>query len=117
MPPFGSHGVTHLRLERRSPSHAGYAGSRRHRQCWNLLLDALMRSCLVEVRHIRIEDALELLLVKDQQVVEAFLPHTPQEAFADCIGSWCVKGRFENLNRTRCRHASKAKPKFAIVIT
>src|SRR5947209_3563325 len=60
---------------------------------------------------------LVLLLVKDQQVVEAFLPHTPQEAFADRIGSWCVKGRFENLNRTRCRHASKAKPTFAIVIT
>ena len=91
--------------------------SRRYRQCWNLLLDALMRSCLVEVRHIRIEDALELLLAKDQQVIEAFLPHTPGEAFADCIGSWCVKGRFENLNRTRCRHASKAKLKFAIVIT
>jgi hypothetical protein len=28
-----------------------------------------------------------------------------------------VKGRFENLNRIRCRHTSKAKPKFAIVIT
>ncbi len=26
MPPFGNHGVTHLRLERRSPYHAGYAG-------------------------------------------------------------------------------------------
>jgi hypothetical protein len=92
-------------------------GSRRHREFWNLLRDALMRSCLVEVLYILIEDALELLLVKDQQVVEAFLPHTPQEAFADSIGSWCVKGGFENLNSTRCRHASKAKPKFAIVIT
>ena len=50
--------------------------SRRHREFWNLLLDALMRSCLVEVRHILIEDALELLLVKDQQVVEAFLSYT-----------------------------------------
>src|SRR5438105_13874475 len=107
MPPFGSHGVTHLRLERRSPSHAGYAGSRRHRQCWNLLLDALMRSCLVEVRHIRIEDALELLLVKDQQVVEAFLPHTPQEAFADRIGSWRMTRCFENLNRTCCSYTSE----------
>ena len=36
-----------------------------------------MRSCLVEVRYIRIEDALELPLMKDQQVVEAFLPNTP----------------------------------------
>lgn len=66
MLPFGSHGVTHLRLERRSPSHAGYAGVRQHREFWNLPLDALMRSCLVEVGHIRIEHALELPPVKDQ---------------------------------------------------
>ena len=83
----------------------------------DLLPNALMRSCLIEVRHIRIEDALELLLTKDQQVVEACLPHTPQEAFADGIGSWCVKGRFENLDSTRGRHPSKARPKFTIVIT
>src|SRR5260221_3790959 len=28
MPPFGSHGVTHLRLERRSPYHTGHTGER-----------------------------------------------------------------------------------------
>jgi hypothetical protein len=49
-------------------------------------------------------------------MVQAFLSHTPQEAFADRIGLWRVIGRFENLNRTRCSHASKARPKFAIVI-
>ena len=73
-------------------------GKSRSARFRNLLLDALMRSCLVEVRHIRIEHALELLLVEDQQVVKAFLSDTPQEAFADRIGSWCMIGRFENLN-------------------
>jgi hypothetical protein len=43
----------------------------------NLLLNPLMRSGPVEIHHILIEHALELLLVKNQQVVEAFLPHTP----------------------------------------
>jgi len=76
-----------------------------------------MRSCLVEVRYICIEDALELLLVEDQQVVEAFLPHTPQEAFAERIGSWRMKGRLENLESTRCRYPSKTWSKFAIIIT
>jgi hypothetical protein len=57
-----------------------------------------------------------LLLVEDQEMVQAFLSHTPQEAFADRIGLWRVIGRFEHLNRTRFRHASKARPKFAIVI-
>jgi hypothetical protein len=90
-------------------------GSRRHREFWNLLLDVLMRSSMVEVRHILIEHALELLLVKDQQVVEAFSPHTPQEAFADRIGSWRMKGRFENLDGTRCRYPSKTWSKFAIL--
>jgi hypothetical protein len=75
-----------------------------------------MRSCSVEVPHILIEHALELLLVEDQEMVQAFLSHTPQEAFADRIGLWRVIGRFENLNRTRFSHASKARPKFAIVI-
>jgi hypothetical protein len=41
-------------------------GNRRYREFWNLLLDALVRSCLVEVRHILIEHALEPLLVKDE---------------------------------------------------
>ena len=64
-----------------------------------------------------IEHALELLLLKDQQVVEAFLPHTPHEAFADRIGAWRMRGRFENLDATCPRHPSKARPEFAIVIT
>jgi hypothetical protein len=76
-----------------------------------------MGSCLVEVDHIRIEHALELLLMQDQQMVHAFLSHTPHEAFADRIGSGSVIGRFEKLDATCCRHPSKAGPKFAVVIT
>ena len=83
----------------------------------NLLMYPLMGSCLVEVDHIRIEHALELLLMQDQQVIEAFLPHAPQEAFADRIGSWGLNRRFEDLDRARFRYPSKARPELAIVIT
>src|SRR5258708_621592 len=76
-----------------------------------------MRSCPIKVCHILIEHALELLLAEDQHMVKAFLSHTPQEAFADRIGSWRMIGSFKNLNGTRCSHTSKARPKFAIVIT
>ncbi len=55
--------------------------------------------------------------MEDQQVVEAFLSYTPQEAFADRIGSGSVIGCVENLNRTGCRHTSEAGPKFAVVVT
>ena len=54
-----------------------------------LLPDPLMRPCPIEVGNIAIEHSLELLLLKDQQVVQAFLPHTPHETLADGIGSWC----------------------------
>ena len=83
----------------------------------DLLGNPLMGSCLVEVHHICIEDALELPLLQDQQVVQTFLPHTPQEALADRIGSGSMIRCFEHLNRTGCRYTSEAGPKFAIVIT
>ena len=42
----------------------------------NLLSDPLMGSCLVEVSHLGMEDAVELPLMEDQQVIKAFTPHT-----------------------------------------
>ncbi|SRR6266566_5650492 len=92
-------------------------GKRRSTGLGKLLLNTLMRSCLIEVRYIQIEYALELLLAEDQQVVKAFLSHTPHEAFADGIGTGCMIWGFKNLDSTRCCHTSKARPKFAIVIT
>ena len=82
-----------------------------------LLLDPLMWSCSVEVHHVLIEHALELLLAEDQQVVQAFLSDAPHIAFADGIGSWCMIRGFENLDRTCCRYTSEEGPKFAIVIS
>jgi hypothetical protein len=43
------------------------------------------------------QNTLELLLLKDQQMVEAFLAYTPHEAFADGIGLWSMNRRFEQL--------------------
>jgi hypothetical protein len=54
--------------------------------------------------------------MEDQQVVKAFLPNTPHKAFADGVRLWSMIRCFENLNATRCRHPSEARPKFAIVI-
>ena len=55
--------------------------------------------------------------MQDQRVIEAFLSHTSQEALADGIGSGCMNRRFEDLDRARFRHTSKARPKLAIIIT
>jgi hypothetical protein len=92
--------------------------------CWNgssfllrkLLLDALMWSCLVEVRHIGIEDAVELLLMEDEQMIEALTPHTTQEPLTDGIGAWGVIGGFENLDATRLGNPREGHPKLAFII-
>ena len=60
---------------------------------------------------------LVLLLAEDEEVIQAFLPHTSQEAFTDSIGSWGMNRRFEDLDRARFRYPSKARPELAIVIT
>ena len=75
-----------------------------------------MRPCLVEVGHIGPEHTLKLLLLKDQQVIEAFLTNTPHEALADGICSGCLIGHFEQLDATGGRYPSKTGSKFAIVI-
>ena len=75
-----------------------------------------MGSCLIEVGHLSIEDALELPLVKNQQVVQTFLPHTPQEPLADRIGSGSVRRGLENLDAACRRHTSEDGPKFGIII-
>jgi len=54
--------------------------------------------------------------MKDQQVVEAFLPHTPQEALADRIGSGSMIRRFEDLHAARCCHSGEMGPKLALMI-
>jgi hypothetical protein len=93
--------------------------------CWhassfllrNLLLNALVRSCLVEVVYIGIENPLELPLMQDEQIVEALTSHTAQEAFADRIRSRSVIRRFENLDATRLGNALEGHAKLGIVIS
>src|SRR5215469_11818082 len=83
----------------------------------NLLRHPLMRSCLIEIRDVRMEDALELLLLKDQQMIQTFLSDTPQKTLADGIGSWGKNRRFEDLDRARFHHTSKTRPKLPVVTT
>jgi len=77
----------------------------------------LMRSCLIEIRDVCIEDTLELLLLQDQQVVQALLPHTSQEAFTDGIGSGSVIRGLEKLDATGRRYPEETGSKLAVVIT
>jgi len=80
-------------------------------------MNALMWSCLIEIRDIGMQDTMELLLMEDQHVVQALSPHTPQKAFTDRIGARCVIGCFQYLNAARCCNTSETESKLAIIIT
>ena len=70
----------------------------------------------VEVRYIPIEHTLELLLAENQQMVKAFLSHTPQEAFTDRLGTGSMIRCSKQFNGARRCHAGKTGSKLAIVI-
>src|SRR5215831_13846454 len=76
-----------------------------------------MRSCLVEVVHIHLEHAVELLLMQDEKMIETLTPYTAKEPLTDGIRAWGVIRSFKNLNVTRLRNPSEAHPKLAVVIT
>ncbi len=67
---------------------------------WNLLFDALMRSGSIEVLDIGMQDTMQLLLLEDEKVIETRSTHAAQKPFTDRIGSWCVIGRFQDLDAT-----------------
>ena len=76
-----------------------------------------MRPGSVEVVHIRVEHAVELLLMQDEQMIEALTPYTAEEPLTDGIRARGVIRSFENLNVTRLRNPSEAHTKLAVVIT
>ncbi len=57
-----------------------------------------------------------LLLMQDEQVIEALTSHTAQEALPDGIGAWSVIRGCENLDVARLGNLSEAHTKFAIII-
>ena len=76
-----------------------------------------MRSSLIEVLDIGSKDTLQLLLVKDEQVIETLASHTSQKAFTDGIGAFRVIRRFQDLDAAGCCHTSKTGSKLAVTIT
>ena len=53
---------------------------------------------LIEVIDVFPDYAMQLSFYCNQQVIEAFSPHTSQEPFADRIGLWSAIGHLKDLN-------------------
>ena len=75
-----------------------------------------MGSCLIKVLHIVLEKAVELLLIQDEEVIQAFSPHASQKTFTDGI---CLRGPIRGLKHfdaTGCRHSCKTRSEFTIIV-
>jgi hypothetical protein len=82
--------------------------SRRRWWLWQVLPDALMGSCLIEVHHILIERTLELLLVDDQKVIQAFATNAAEKPFTNGVRLWGLIRCSEECDVGRGCHMSKA---------
>lgn len=75
-----------------------------------------LRPGSVEVVYIGSQDPLELLLLQDEQVIEALATHTAQEALTDGIGTRGVIRGCEHLDVTCLRNPREGHLKLAIII-
>jgi len=76
-----------------------------------------MRPGSVKVVRIRVEHAVKLLLMQNEQMIEALTPYTAEESLTDGIRSRGVIRSFKNLNVTCLRNPREVLPKLAIIIT
>ena len=90
--------------------------SRKYRRIWNPLPKPLMGSSLIKVQCISPEEARELFLMENEEVIQAFSSHASQKAFANGIRLRSSKWRSKHLNPTGCGHSRKTCPKFLVII-
>jgi hypothetical protein len=81
--------------------------SRRRWWLGQVLPEALMWSCLIEGGHTLIERTLELLLVEDQQVIQAFATNAAEKPFTDGVRSWGLIRCYEEFDGGRGCHTRK----------
>src|SRR5436190_20599182 len=75
-----------------------------------------MGAGLVEIENILLEEAMELLLMQDQEVIQAFSSHTPQKTFTDRIRVGSSIRCSKYLDPSGCGHERKTQPKFTVIM-
>jgi hypothetical protein len=72
---------------------------------------------LNEEDQIDLEQPRESLLVKDQEVIQACSPHTPQNTFTDGIRLGSLVRRSKDFDASCSRHARKTWPDCAVILS
>ena len=75
-----------------------------------MLVQALMRPCMVKVGLILLHDLAQMLLAQDEEEIEAFPPHAAQESLANGVGLGNLIGRGQDLDASPLRHAGEGSP-------
>ena len=75
------------------------------------------RSSLIEIDQIRLEKTMELLLMENQEMIQAFSLHASQKAFTNGIRSRRPVRRSKDFDATRCCHSCEIRPEFAVIIS
>ncbi len=84
---------------------------------WDPLLNALMRSRLVEVDDILFEHPAEVGFAQNEDVIQAFAAHAPQQPFADRVRARCLDRRSQHLNPRSDRDGIEMRTVFGVVVT
>ena len=82
----------------------------------NLLADALVRPCVVEVGAVAPEDRPEVILAADEHVVEALGAHAAQEALAERVRVRRSDGRAEDRDAGPLRHVVESRAELVVVV-
>src|SRR5207244_10517064 len=90
--------------------------SRKHQRLQNSLSKPLMRTSVMKIQDRAFEKPLELLLMKDQKVIQAFSSHAQEKTLTHSIRLWGSIWRSKHLDATGSCHSCKIRPAFLVSI-
>src|SRR6266511_773154 len=78
---------------------------------------ASVRSLVVVVPHVLVEDALEVASTPDQLPVQALLPHRPHPSLGVGVRVWRLDGRLDDLDAVSGEDSIEGAGELAVAVT
>jgi hypothetical protein len=72
---------------------------------------------MVEVRDIFADDAVKMSFTQNEDMIQAFAPHTANEPLADRISLWCFHRGLEHLNLMVPGYSGEAPPILVVMVS
>ncbi len=81
-----------------------------------LLVKALVRPFGIVVRHISTQDAAQMPLIDDEEVIEALLANTAYPTLGESVRVGCLEGRQECIDPLSGEHRVKGAGEFGVMV-